>query len=398
MSRLLSITVVALLVSGVVLLAGGCGGSSQAVEDEYEGAIFFADQGEAGGDASEPEHTDAELGATSDDAESAMLFVNQGEAPGDVPEPGDTNGDTGLVFDAAEDACMYPGQLPLSPDPGLVDALGVSSLFVDVHRYPATAFYWPLRSMYQTQAFGAWSDSPRGYHLAVDLRAKAGTPIYAVANGIVVYARYVNGYGGLVVIEHKVGSSGVCSLYGHLRSDTLKVQEGWTVGQGRLIGYAGTKAQNGGWAEHLHFGIRKGPHPGKWAYPGYGSSSAVRQWHNPVEYITAHLGTPYDPNPIPLWRNTSSNWLKLPARYYQKYVVSVPVKRTLNVRVGAIEGDPDLYVAYTSAVSPTKYSWRAVARGANLLKIRPSRSPLHVAVYADPSGGSVASWYVDVSN
>lgn len=398
MSRLLSITVVAMLVSGVVLLAGGCGGSDQAVEDEYQGAIFFAEQGEAGGDASEPLHTDAELGATSDDAESAMLFVNQGEAPGDVPDPGDTNGDTGLVFDAAEDVDTAAAQFGISPDLGLVDTVSVSSLAAQAHRYSATAFYWPLRSIYETQAFGAYRKASNGYHQGWDLRGTAGTPVYATANGIVVYAGRCGTWGGLVIVEHKVGSAYVVSLYGHLRADTLKVKAGWAIGQGRLIGYLGNPKQNGGWAEHLHFEIRKGAYPGIHAFRGYGSSASLRQWHNPEQYIAAHLGVPYDPNPIPLWRNTSSNWFKLPARYYQKYVVSVPVNRTVNIRVGAIEGDPDLYVAYTSAVSPTKYSWRAVARGANLLKIRPSRSPLHVAVYADPSGGKVASWYVDASH
>jgi len=85
-------------------------------------------------------------------------------------------------------------------------------------------------------------------HLGVDLRAKRGTPIFAVADGIVVFAGDLGGYGNVVKIKHK---SNYISLYAH--QSRIKVQKGDIVKRGDIIGYVGSTGRSTG--AHLHFGL-----------------------------------------------------------------------------------------------------------------------------------------------
>lgn len=86
-----------------------------------------------------------------------------------------------------------------------------------------------------------------------------GDPIYATANGLVVFAYNVRvGWGNVVIIRHAyrdpaTGQVKYCdSLYGHLLNFTVKVGE--QVKRGQQIGQMGSN--NGMYPAHLHFEIR----------------------------------------------------------------------------------------------------------------------------------------------
>jgi murein DD-endopeptidase MepM/ murein hydrolase activator NlpD len=149
-----------------------------------------------------------------------------------------------------------------------------------------SGFRWPLDAVTATSRWFGEYVSGWGYHLGQDYRGGAGTAVYAVADGKVVWAHEQTRYGFVVVVEHQ--SPTVCSVYGHLRRRDAKVGVDQTVSKGTLLGYLGTRAENGGWAEHLHFGIRKGLHPGYWVYYGYGSESMLRSWEDPRTFIPSH--------------------------------------------------------------------------------------------------------------
>lgn len=132
------------------------------------------------------------------------------------------------------------------------------------------------------QAFGRWNAAWPGYHLAIDLAGSGGTPVVAVADGVVrVAATGVGGYGAIVVTEHPVGartSSGtVLAIYGHLSArEGLDVRVGDSVTRGQRIGRLAHDDEDGGpWLPHLHLGIREGPHHDGpdlcdvWLYVGY---------------------------------------------------------------------------------------------------------------------------------
>lgn len=90
---------------------------------------------------------------------------------------------------------------------------------------------------------------------AMDIGAKTGTPIWAMASGKVIVVKsekaYNGGYGGLVIIEH---SNGTQTLYAH--QSKINVTQGQMVKQGDVIGYVGSTGRSTG--PHLHVEIRVG--------------------------------------------------------------------------------------------------------------------------------------------
>lgn len=95
-------------------------------------------------------------------------------------------------------------------------------------------------------------------HNGTDFPAAGGTPIYAVADGVVSAARAMNSYGNCVQISHGTADDGnnYATLYAHMSS--MAVSEGQTVTKGQVIGYVGNTGDvvgaNGGY--HLHLELR----------------------------------------------------------------------------------------------------------------------------------------------
>ena len=95
-------------------------------------------------------------------------------------------------------------------------------------------------------------------HLGTDFAAANGTPIYAVADGVVSAAAAVSSYGNCVQISHGTDDSGnrYDTLYAHLSS--FAVSAGQQVSRGDVIGYVGNTGNvygaNGGY--HLHLELR----------------------------------------------------------------------------------------------------------------------------------------------
>lgn len=85
-------------------------------------------------------------------------------------------------------------------------------------------------------------------HKGVDICAKSGTSIYAVADGKVVYSGWKGDYGYCVIVEHV---DGMRTLYAH--SKQLCCSVGDTVSQGEVIALVGTTGQSTG--NHLHFEV-----------------------------------------------------------------------------------------------------------------------------------------------
>ena len=93
------------------------------------------------------------------------------------------------------------------------------------------------------------------FHKGLDMNPGVGTPIRAVAGGVVRFASaYDNGGLGVhVIIDHRVGGRLVSSLYGHMLQGSLAVHQGQSIGVGQRLGNVGTTGQSTG--PHLHFEI-----------------------------------------------------------------------------------------------------------------------------------------------
>ena len=120
------------------------------------------------------------------------------------------------------------------------------------------AFQCPLdRYSSLTTQFG--EADPWGIpHRGTDFAAPNGTPIHAIAAGVISAAGPVNSYGNCVQVSHGTASDGnrYDSLYAHMSS--IAVHQGQTVDKGTIIGYVGNTGNvygvNGGY--HLHLELR----------------------------------------------------------------------------------------------------------------------------------------------
>ena len=116
-------------------------------------------------------------------------------------------------------------------------------------------FSWPLSSSsqwynYITSVFG-YRDSPTAgassNHGAIDI-AVSYAPVYAPADGKVIIARYLSGYGNYVMIDH---GDGYYTGFGHL--STFNVSQGQTVSRGQQIAVSGNTGISTG--DHLHYEV-----------------------------------------------------------------------------------------------------------------------------------------------
>ena len=84
-------------------------------------------------------------------------------------------------------------------------------------------------------------------HGAVDIGV-AYVPVYSAADGVIVSAGWMSGYGNYIEIDH---GNGYYTAYGHL--DSFNVSPGQTVSRGQQIAISGNTGNSTG--PHLHFEV-----------------------------------------------------------------------------------------------------------------------------------------------
>jgi murein DD-endopeptidase MepM/ murein hydrolase activator NlpD len=108
---------------------------------------------------------------------------------------------------------------------------------------------WPLDAYIVSSEYGErWGK----IHKGIDMAAHVGEPVYAIADGEVIYAGDgLRGYGNVVILRHDRKTS---SLYAH--NSELKVKQGDQVTKGTLVALLGNTGHSTG--PHVHFEIRDG--------------------------------------------------------------------------------------------------------------------------------------------
>lgn len=157
----------------------------------------------------------------------------------------------------------------------------------------ATRFDPPLGTaggglVYNAQKFWEMNDGRGGHHFGDDLNGiggmntDLGDPVFAVADGLVVYAgEPSDGWGKIAVLAHREPDGRlVQSMYAHL--DQLAVGWGMLVGRGTRLGTVGTANDN--YPAHLHFEIRASDEVDIGA--GYGLDPLNRL--DPAAIVAAH--------------------------------------------------------------------------------------------------------------
>ena len=125
-------------------------------------------------------------------------------------------------------------------------------------------FGWPLEpDRFWVSSFFGRRKLTRGkwtFHSGLDLAALKGTPIHAVAEGVVLEAGDSNnGYGNTILLSHEHGYK---TRYAHLEHVNVrpkqKVRRGQTIG---TVGDTGNVRGNGTDASHLHFEVHRHNRP-----------------------------------------------------------------------------------------------------------------------------------------
>ncbi|MDR2012298.1 MAG: peptidoglycan DD-metalloendopeptidase family protein [Rhodanobacter sp.] len=141
-------------------------------------------------------------------------------------------------------------QPPVPPSPPPASASVVSG---------GIAWHWPANGQV-VAPFVAGDQTRQG----IDISGKAGDPVRAAADGVVVYSgNGLLGYGELIIVKH---NPAFLSAYGHNRKRLVK--EGDHVAAGQLIAEMGSSSAS---RDSLHFEIRRNGKP-----------------TNPAEYLPRH--------------------------------------------------------------------------------------------------------------
>lgn len=118
--------------------------------------------------------------------------------------------------------------------------------------YASTPSIWPTRG-WVTSHFGNRMSPFSGivkFHEGIDIAAQTGTPIMAPADGVVIKAGFVTGYGNLLELSHGYG---IKTAFAH--NSRLNVKAGQRVKRGDVIAYVGDTGSSTG--PHLHYEVRK---------------------------------------------------------------------------------------------------------------------------------------------
>lgn len=150
---------------------------------------------------------------------------------------------------------------PIAPTPVTCDPFTTDFCIADGHFILQRPIKPPANdSVDVTYPYGSTANGTRDSHRGVEFANSSGTPVYAAADGDVIfagpdeeaiYSPWRNYYGNLVVIQH---SDGIFTLYAHLSK--INAYAGQTVLVGEQIGEVGSTGTAMG--SHLHFEVRQG--------------------------------------------------------------------------------------------------------------------------------------------
>ncbi len=158
----------------------------------------------------------------------------------------------------------------------------------------ATRFDFPLGTEHGALAYNAQSFTSNN-HLGDDLNgiggenSDLGDPVFAVADGRVLFAREGGpGWGNIVIVLHAYDEGGVRkyvqSYYAHVLA--MLAKPGDLVRRGEQIATVGTGG--GRYFAHLHFEMREFTQP----FVGAGYRKDTKGWLDPSAFLRAHRGAP----------------------------------------------------------------------------------------------------------
>jgi murein DD-endopeptidase MepM/ murein hydrolase activator NlpD len=159
--------------------------------------------------------------------------------------------------------------------------------FIDYPNYRCDGFDFPVgkpdgKGYYNAQPFLKNNHLGDDWNAVTGGNSDLGDPIYAIANGYVVFSKDAgSGWGNVIRVMHQLNDSTyVESLYAHC--DTMLVQSKEGIKRGQKIATIGNA--NGAYYAHLHLEIRDSVE----MEVGGGYSSFYTGYVDPTAFIKAH--------------------------------------------------------------------------------------------------------------
>lgn len=198
----------------------------------------------------------------------------------------------------------------IEPTPTVVVATATPTVSVQRIYYPIDKYSARLNyRFYSTQVTG---DEPKnlpcgfpfnGLHTGADLEAleNESSPdigVYAITEGKVLQIGEVNGYGGLIVISHRINNADFTAYYGHIRLKSVMLKKGDSVRAGQKIAYLGSgcSKETDNERQHLHFGIHSGKSIDQRGYVS--TPQELRDWIDPSVFLQQNNATEADPSQV----------------------------------------------------------------------------------------------------
>lgn len=191
--------------------------------------------------------------------------------------------------------------------------------------------------------------------------------VQSIADGVVTYADWASGYGGVMVVNHSTLCDGqtkeecesVSAVYGHLNSKAFRAKVGEQVEKGQILGYLGVEGpQTDNERSHLHFALYKGTDI---RLKGYVASPAeLGEYINPRTFFEQY-GLAYDSNDKtqklstliePSGRTTFRLDMEIPATWDVEWVPSLEAWNLYDTRgSGSARERSQIFIRYFDASS-----------------------------------------------
>lgn len=127
----------------------------------------------------------------------------------------------------------------------------------------SSAVQWPFASSPISSRFGSRTAPCQGCssnHKGVDFTPGGGTPIGAIADGVVRTVKNSSGgFGTHVIIDHNIGGKAVSSTYAHMQAGSVPLSQGDTISVGTMVGRVGNTGASTGAHLHLEVAVNNTP-------------------------------------------------------------------------------------------------------------------------------------------
>lgn len=134
----------------------------------------------------------------------------------------------------------------------------------------STAIRWPLPQPIEVSSNYGYRNAPcascSSSHQGLDMTPGEGSPIGAVADGVVRFSGYSAGFGQYVILDHIIDGGRISTLYAHMQYGSSPMRTGQSAEAGDLVGLVGNTGRSTG--AHLHLEVLIGGFRGidPWAW------------------------------------------------------------------------------------------------------------------------------------